>query len=61
MAAPAVQTADAEKVMLEVVAEETGYPTEMLDLEMDMEADLGIDSIKRRDSWYRSRRNAKPT
>ena len=48
MAAPvAVQSADAEKVMLEVVAEKTGYPTEMLDLEMDMEADLGIDSIKR--------------
>ncbi|MDX1300803.1 phosphopantetheine-binding protein [Photobacterium sp.] len=45
--APPVQTADAEKVMLEVVAEKTGYPTEMLDLEMDMEADLGIDSIKR--------------
>ncbi|AQS37342.1 hypothetical protein Sps_02184 [Shewanella psychrophila] len=40
----------AEKVqatMLEVVAEKTGYPTEMLELEMDMEADLGIDSIKR--------------
>ncbi|MEZ9894200.1 phosphopantetheine-binding protein [Vibrio lentus] len=48
VAAPAtVQTADAEKVMLKVVAEKTGYPTEMLDLEMDMEADLGIDSIKR--------------
>jgi acyl carrier protein len=29
------------------VAEKTGYPTEMLELEMDMEADLGIDSIKR--------------
>ncbi|WP_144213763.1 type I polyketide synthase [Shewanella donghaensis] len=40
----------AEKVlqtMLEVVAEKTGYPTEMLELSMDMEADLGIDSIKR--------------
>ncbi|UOE85264.1 type I polyketide synthase [Vibrio splendidus] len=48
VAAPvAVQSADAGKVMLEVVAEKTGYPTEMLDLEMDMEADLGIDSIKR--------------
>ncbi|MCL1067075.1 phosphopantetheine-binding protein [Shewanella olleyana] len=33
--------------MLEVVAEKTGYPTEMLELSMDMEADLGIDSIKR--------------
>ncbi len=42
-----VQTSDAEKVMLEVVADKTGYPTEMLDLDMDMEADLGIDSIKR--------------
>ncbi|GAA0790318.1 MULTISPECIES: type I polyketide synthase [Pseudomonadati] len=33
--------------MLDVVAEKTGYPTEMLELSMDMEADLGIDSIKR--------------
>ncbi|GAB1081825.1 MAG: hypothetical protein SStaBPW_37240 [Shewanella algae] len=36
-----------EELMLQVVAEKTGYPTEMLELEMDMEADLGIDSIKR--------------
>ncbi|MEE8415778.1 MAG: beta-ketoacyl synthase N-terminal-like domain-containing protein, partial [Desulfobacterales bacterium] len=35
------------KVMLEVVSEKTGYPSEMLELDMDMEADLGIDSIKR--------------
>ena len=35
------------KNLLEVVSEKTGYPTEMLDLSMDMEADLGIDSIKR--------------
>ncbi|WP_434952382.1 phosphopantetheine-binding protein [Shewanella sp. HL-SH4] len=45
------QTAlSAQKVlqtMLEVVADKTGYPTEMLELGMDMEADLGIDSIKR--------------
>ena len=33
--------------MLEVVAEKTGYPVEMLGLEMDLEADLGVDSIKR--------------
>ncbi len=33
--------------MMEVVADKTGYPAEMLDLAMDMEADLGIDSIKR--------------
>jgi hypothetical protein len=34
-------------VLLSVVAELTGYPTDMLNLDMDMEADLGIDSIKR--------------
>ena len=33
--------------MMSVVADKTGYPSEMLELEMDMEADLGIDSIKR--------------
>ncbi|GAB1124612.1 MAG: type I polyketide synthase [Shewanella algae] len=36
-----------EELMLQVVADKTGYPTEMLELGMDMEADLGIDSIKR--------------
>ena len=35
------------KALLEVVSEKTGYITEMLELNMDMEADLGIDSIKR--------------
>ncbi len=39
--------AGAEKVLLAVVSEKTGYPVEMLHLEMDLEADLGIDSIKR--------------
>ena len=33
--------------LLEIVAEKTGYPAEMLESDMDMEADLGIDSIKR--------------
>ena len=36
-----------QPLMLEVVADKTGYPVEMLTLDMDMEADLGIDSIKR--------------
>jgi NAD(P)-dependent dehydrogenase (short-subunit alcohol dehydrogenase family) len=36
-----------ERIVLEAVAELTGYPAEMLNLDMDMEADLGIDSIKR--------------
>ncbi len=33
--------------LLEVVSQRTGYPPEMLNLDLDMEADLGIDSIKR--------------
>ena len=32
--------------MLEIVAEETGYPTDLLDLDLDLEADLGIDTVK---------------
>ncbi len=36
-----------EKVLLDVVSEKTGYPQEMLDLDMGLDADLGIDSIKR--------------
>ncbi|MFH2218061.1 MAG: SDR family oxidoreductase [Pseudomonadota bacterium] len=36
-----------EQSMLEVVCRLTGYPEEMLKLDMDIEADLGIDSIKR--------------
>jgi acyl carrier protein len=44
---PAVSAESLKKALLEVVSEKTGYPVEMLDLGMDMEADLGIDSIKR--------------
>ncbi|MGF1588728.1 MAG: beta-ketoacyl synthase N-terminal-like domain-containing protein [Pleurocapsa sp.] len=35
------------ETLVNVVSEKTGYPPEMLELDMDMEADLGIDSIKR--------------
>lgn len=38
---------DYKKLLLNVVAEKTGYPEEMLDLNMELEAGLGIDSIKR--------------
>ena len=33
--------------MIDIVSELTGYPADMLGLDMDIEADLGIDSIKR--------------
>ena len=38
---------DLTALLLDVVSEETGYPVEMLGMEMTLEADLGIDSIKR--------------
>ncbi len=34
-------------ILLEIVSEKTGYPQEMLQLSMNLDADLGIDSIKR--------------
>ncbi|NNF99278.1 MAG: SDR family NAD(P)-dependent oxidoreductase [Desulfobacteraceae bacterium] len=47
--APASQAPSSpiEPVLLDIVSELTGYPAEMLDTGMDIEADLGIDSIKR--------------
>jgi acyl transferase domain-containing protein/NAD(P)H-dependent flavin oxidoreductase YrpB (nitropropane dioxygenase family) len=36
-----------EQELLRIVSERTGYPEDMLDLDLDLEADLGIDSIKR--------------
>jgi len=40
-------TEQIKDIVLEVVSEKTGYPPEMLDMDMDLEADLSIDSIKR--------------
>ena len=47
---PAAPTIGREAVaarLLEIVRDRTGYPAEMLGLDLDLEADLGIDSIKR--------------
>jgi acyl transferase domain-containing protein/NAD(P)-dependent dehydrogenase (short-subunit alcohol dehydrogenase family) len=41
------QRFDLSAVLLKIVSERTGYPGEMLDLKLEIEADLGIDSIKR--------------
>jgi acyl carrier protein len=45
--APAAAAGDVvlDKV-LSIVAETTGYPPEMLDVELDLEADLGVDTVK---------------
>ncbi|TQV78630.1 type I polyketide synthase [Denitrobaculum tricleocarpae] len=37
---------EAAETVRDVVAEKTGYPSDMLDLDLDLEAELGIDSIK---------------
>lgn len=44
---PAATTDDPiKKKVLEIVAEKTGYPEDMLDLDLDLEADLGVDTVK---------------
>ncbi|MBF0409457.1 MAG: SDR family NAD(P)-dependent oxidoreductase [Candidatus Riflebacteria bacterium] len=45
--APSLNTVSVRDVLFTAVTEKTGYPAEMLNPDMDMEADLGIDSIKR--------------
>ncbi|MCX6054184.1 MAG: SDR family NAD(P)-dependent oxidoreductase [Chloroflexi bacterium] len=35
-----------QSYVLNAVSEKTGYPIEMLDLDLDLEADLGIDTVK---------------
>ena len=47
IAKPAADSGKVMKVLLDVVAEKTGYPAEMLEPGMQLDADLGIDSIKR--------------
>ena len=49
-APPAINTVASDEAIqqrvLDIVAEKTGYPKEMLDLDLDLEADLGIDTVK---------------
>ncbi len=44
---PAVVSVDAvaERIVA-LIAEQTGYPAEMLAIDLDLEADLGIDTVK---------------
>ncbi|MCK4508149.1 MAG: acyltransferase domain-containing protein, partial [Desulfuromonadales bacterium] len=46
-AVPTVDSSQVSATLLTVIAEKTGYPEEMLELDMTLDADLGIDSIKR--------------
>jgi acyl transferase domain-containing protein/NAD(P)H-dependent flavin oxidoreductase YrpB (nitropropane dioxygenase family)/NADP-dependent 3-hydroxy acid dehydrogenase YdfG/acyl carrier protein len=44
MVAPAL---DVQGAVLNVISERTGYPIELIELDLDLEADLSVDSIKR--------------
>ena len=37
--------------------EKTGYPAEMLDLDLDLEADLGVDTVKQAEIFAAIREN----
>lgn len=41
-----VDTAEIQTFVLNLVSEKTGYPAEMLDPGLDLEADLGVDTVK---------------
>ena len=45
--APALDARGVADALIAMISERTGYPVEMLELDLDIEADLGIDSIKR--------------
>ena len=46
LATSTVSDDEIKAFVLEAVSEKTGYPAEMLDLGLDLEADLGIDTVK---------------
>jgi malonyl CoA-acyl carrier protein transacylase len=54
-AVPAPPAASGEDLVrarvLQIVAEKTGYPPDMLDLDLDLEADLGVDTVKQAETF----------
>ena len=44
---PPAKTNEIEAFLIDFVVEQTGYPAEIIELDWDIEADLGIDSIKK--------------
>ncbi|MBD3765479.1 MAG: SDR family oxidoreductase, partial [Rhodobacterales bacterium] len=46
-AAPALTEATVAEALRALIADRTGYPADMLGADLDLEADLGVDSIKR--------------
>ena len=50
-AIPAPAMDNVANKVLTIVAEKTGYPQDMLDLDLDLEADLGIDTVKQAETF----------
>ncbi|GAA0569619.1 hypothetical protein GCM10010172_62480 [Paractinoplanes ferrugineus] len=44
---PAAAAVDVRAAVLSVISDRTGYPEELIELDLDLEADLSVDSIKR--------------
>ena len=42
----AVDGDEVRATVLALVADKTGYPLDMLDVDLDLEADLGVDTVK---------------
>ena len=49
--APAVGLDPVAQKVIEIVAAQTGYPPDMLDLDLDLEADLGVDTVKQAETF----------
>jgi acyl transferase domain-containing protein/NAD(P)-dependent dehydrogenase (short-subunit alcohol dehydrogenase family)/acyl carrier protein len=51
VSSPAAATDPVTEQVLAIVSKITGYPTDMLDPELDLEADLGIDTVKQAETF----------
>ncbi|MCC6527989.1 MAG: SDR family NAD(P)-dependent oxidoreductase, partial [Polyangiaceae bacterium] len=51
VATPAPADDPVRAKVVEIVAQQTGYPPEMLDVELDLEADLGVDTVKQAETF----------
>ncbi|MBI4953815.1 MAG: acyltransferase domain-containing protein, partial [Myxococcales bacterium] len=49
--APAPGGDPVKAAVIEIVSKQTGYPPEMLDVELDLEADLGVDTVKQAETF----------
>ena len=51
-APPTAPTGDGvEEQVMAIVAAQTGYPSDLLDVDLDLEADLGIDTVKQAETF----------